>query len=323
MSQRRQAAEWAAAHVFLGRGWRAAVARAARHSRCRSGSCESIRLDTRLRAAAWWTRIRPARSVIAALVFLTCWRGTMALAHVLRHLGLVGAAGGALQPHRACHQRGSGHHLARHPRNPVAAGQARQLRRGPYRLGERAESAPNRYRMWYTAGERYVHFGERNRGIVHVGAASSTDGINWKKAERQPSTHVLARWTPTKPCSASRTPSRWMVCTTCGSASIPCRRAASPLIQARNTSARRMRIAPSGRRSRVANLATASSTHTAPTASPGSAKPASRSWNFAGGFDFEEPVLSHGHRHGLAAVDVLRRQRVRQHRHWTRHAGKV
>jgi predicted GH43/DUF377 family glycosyl hydrolase len=43
--------------------------------------------------------------------------------------------------------------------------------------------APNLYRMWYTAGERYVHFGERNRGIVHVGYATSTDGINWNKAK--------------------------------------------------------------------------------------------------------------------------------------------
>jgi predicted GH43/DUF377 family glycosyl hydrolase len=42
--------------------------------------------------------------------------------------------------------------------------------------------APNRYLMWYTAGERYVHFGERNRGIVHIGAASSQDGIHWTKA---------------------------------------------------------------------------------------------------------------------------------------------
>jgi hypothetical protein len=42
--------------------------------------------------------------------------------------------------------------------------------------------APDRFLMWYTAGERYVHFGERNRGIVHVGAASSKDGISWVKA---------------------------------------------------------------------------------------------------------------------------------------------
>lgn len=42
--------------------------------------------------------------------------------------------------------------------------------------------APDKYLMWYTAGERYVHFGERNRGIVHIGAATSADGINWTKA---------------------------------------------------------------------------------------------------------------------------------------------
>ncbi|MEJ0037982.1 MAG: hypothetical protein WDO68_18220 [Gammaproteobacteria bacterium] len=40
------------------------------------------------------------------------------------------------------------------------------------------------YRMWYTAGERYVRFGERNRGIVHVGAATSRDGIDWQKAAK-------------------------------------------------------------------------------------------------------------------------------------------
>lgn len=45
------------------------------------------------------------------------------------------------------------------------------------------ESA-ERYLMWYTAGERYVRFGERNRGIVHVGAAHSRDGIHWTKAPR-------------------------------------------------------------------------------------------------------------------------------------------
>jgi hypothetical protein len=44
--------------------------------------------------------------------------------------------------------------------------------------------ASNRYLMWYTAGERYVRFGQRNRGIVHVGAASSPDGLNWTKADK-------------------------------------------------------------------------------------------------------------------------------------------
>lgn len=41
--------------------------------------------------------------------------------------------------------------------------------------------AKNKYLMYYTAGEKYVRFGERNRGIVHVGAAESTDGITWTK----------------------------------------------------------------------------------------------------------------------------------------------
>jgi hypothetical protein len=44
--------------------------------------------------------------------------------------------------------------------------------------------APDRYLMWYTAGERYVRFGERNRGIVHIGAAQSRDGISWLKYDQ-------------------------------------------------------------------------------------------------------------------------------------------
>jgi predicted GH43/DUF377 family glycosyl hydrolase len=44
--------------------------------------------------------------------------------------------------------------------------------------------APDRYSMWYTAGEQYVRFGERNRGIVHVGVARSRDGIDWTKEEQ-------------------------------------------------------------------------------------------------------------------------------------------
>ena len=35
--------------------------------------------------------------------------------------------------------------------------------------------------MWYTAGERYEIFNERNRGIVHIGHAVSQDGIEWVK----------------------------------------------------------------------------------------------------------------------------------------------
>jgi hypothetical protein len=44
--------------------------------------------------------------------------------------------------------------------------------------------APDKYLMWYTAGERYVRFGQRNRGIVHIGAAMSRDGITWIKYDK-------------------------------------------------------------------------------------------------------------------------------------------
>lgn len=37
------------------------------------------------------------------------------------------------------------------------------------------------YTMWYTAGEKYVNFGQYKRGIVHLGLASSTDGVSWQK----------------------------------------------------------------------------------------------------------------------------------------------
>jgi len=45
-------------------------------------------------------------------------------------------------------------------------------------------TAPTEYRMWYTAGERYVKFGEVSRGIVHVGYGTSEDGIDWRKSEQ-------------------------------------------------------------------------------------------------------------------------------------------
>ena len=45
-------------------------------------------------------------------------------------------------------------------------------------------TAPAEYRMWYTAGERYVRFGEVNRGIVHIGYGTSEDGIDWAKSEQ-------------------------------------------------------------------------------------------------------------------------------------------
>lgn len=43
---------------------------------------------------------------------------------------------------------------------------------------------PTKYLMWYTAGERYIRFGKRNRGIVHVGMAESDDGITWRKRDK-------------------------------------------------------------------------------------------------------------------------------------------
>lgn len=43
------------------------------------------------------------------------------------------------------------------------------------------QTGPEKYEMWYTAGERYEIFNERNRGIVHIGHAVSQDGIEWVK----------------------------------------------------------------------------------------------------------------------------------------------
>src|SRR5687767_11991871 len=39
----------------------------------------------------------------------------------------------------------------------------------------------DKYEMWYTAGERYEVFGGKKRGIVHIGYATSKDGIEWTK----------------------------------------------------------------------------------------------------------------------------------------------
>jgi predicted GH43/DUF377 family glycosyl hydrolase len=39
--------------------------------------------------------------------------------------------------------------------------------------------APGRLRMWYSAGERYELIGGTKRGIVHIGHATSHDGIDW------------------------------------------------------------------------------------------------------------------------------------------------
>lgn len=38
------------------------------------------------------------------------------------------------------------------------------------------------YRMWYTTAEKYLRFGEVNQGIMHLGTASSSDGIHWQKS---------------------------------------------------------------------------------------------------------------------------------------------
>lgn len=58
---------------------------------------------------------------------------------------------------------------------------------------------PNKYSMWYTAGEKYVRFGERNRGIVHVGEAHSTDGLTWTK---RPEAALRARMEQVDPYEA-------------------------------------------------------------------------------------------------------------------------
>jgi predicted GH43/DUF377 family glycosyl hydrolase len=40
------------------------------------------------------------------------------------------------------------------------------------------------YRMYYTAGERYVKFGDALRGIVHVGLSTSKDGVTWRRHDQ-------------------------------------------------------------------------------------------------------------------------------------------
>lgn len=39
------------------------------------------------------------------------------------------------------------------------------------------------YLMWYTAGGKYVRFGDVNQGILHIGMARSRDGIDWQKVD--------------------------------------------------------------------------------------------------------------------------------------------
>lgn len=57
----------------------------------------------------------------------------------------------------------------------------------------------NDYRMWYTAAGRYLRFGAINQGILHIGAARSTDGIHWTKQD-EPA--LLAREAETEPYEA-------------------------------------------------------------------------------------------------------------------------
>ncbi|MBM3775568.1 MAG: hypothetical protein FJW37_10450 [Acidobacteria bacterium] len=45
-------------------------------------------------------------------------------------------------------------------------------------------TAPDQYRMWYTAGERYEIFDGAKRGIVHIGYAASRDGLQWAPAKK-------------------------------------------------------------------------------------------------------------------------------------------
>jgi hypothetical protein len=37
--------------------------------------------------------------------------------------------------------------------------------------------------MWYSAGERYAMIGKIKRGLVHIGHAISSDGIEWVKSK--------------------------------------------------------------------------------------------------------------------------------------------
>lgn len=40
----------------------------------------------------------------------------------------------------------------------------------------------NDYRMWYTAAEKYLRFGDVNQGILHIGTARSNDAVHWEKS---------------------------------------------------------------------------------------------------------------------------------------------
>ncbi len=57
----------------------------------------------------------------------------------------------------------------------------------------------NDYRMWYTAAGKYLRFGDINQGILHIGAARSSDGLHWTKLD-EPA--LLAREDATEPYEA-------------------------------------------------------------------------------------------------------------------------
>lgn len=59
--------------------------------------------------------------------------------------------------------------------------------------------ADDDYRMWYTTAEKYVRFGDVNQGILHIGAARSTDGIHWTKS---PAPALRAREAAAEPYEA-------------------------------------------------------------------------------------------------------------------------
>jgi predicted GH43/DUF377 family glycosyl hydrolase len=59
--------------------------------------------------------------------------------------------------------------------------------------------AAQEYRMWYTAGERYQRIEGTNRLFVHIGYATSPDGITWK---RHPTPVLSPRLDAVKPYEA-------------------------------------------------------------------------------------------------------------------------
>ena len=61
------------------------------------------------------------------------------------------------------------------------------------------------WRMWYTAGERYIRLLGQQRGIVHVGLATSRDGLSWRRHEKPALSPRLDKVAPfeavvSKPC---------------------------------------------------------------------------------------------------------------------------